>query len=247
MVLEAPAGLGKTALLEHAARRATQAGCLVRRAAPGPLERHFPFGVVRTLLEAPLRDASSHERARLLEGAAASAGALLLDGTVPDDDGTMMIAHSVLWLCSAMADERPLALVIDDAHWADRPSLEVLAYLARRIADLPLLIVLAARADDPDAASDLLSQIGGDAPGDAAAPAAADAPRARSSSSSAGARHAGRGLPRLPSGGAGNPWLLGELGQQIAVHGPAAIDPPARTRPADHASRATSSAGASPS
>ena len=79
----------------------------------------------------------------------------------------MMIAHSVLWLCSALADERPLALVVDDAQWADRPSLEVLAYLARRIDDLPLLIVVAARADDPDAASDLLSLLGGGARGDA--------------------------------------------------------------------------------
>ena len=52
-------------------------------------------------------------------------------------------------------------LVVDDAHWADRPSLEVLAYLARRIDDVPLLIAIGARADDPDAASDLLSLIGG--------------------------------------------------------------------------------------
>ena len=63
VVLDAPAGLGKTALLEHAALTAADAGCLVRRAAPGPLERHFPFGVVRALLEAPLREASD-ERAR---------------------------------------------------------------------------------------------------------------------------------------------------------------------------------------
>src|SRR5689334_9616430 len=40
VLLEAPAGLGKTALLEHAATLATRAGCLVRRAVPGPLERH---------------------------------------------------------------------------------------------------------------------------------------------------------------------------------------------------------------
>ena len=46
-----------------AALSAAAAGCLVRRAAPGPLERHFPFGVVRALLEAPLREASE-ERAR---------------------------------------------------------------------------------------------------------------------------------------------------------------------------------------
>src|ERR1700754_2013561 len=50
VVLEAPAGLGKTALLDYGAGLAEAAGCLVRRAAPGPLERHFPFGVVRALL-----------------------------------------------------------------------------------------------------------------------------------------------------------------------------------------------------
>src|SRR4051794_32054488 len=53
VVLDAPAGMGKTVLLEQVARQAEDARCLVRRAAPGPLERHFPFGVVRTLLEQP--------------------------------------------------------------------------------------------------------------------------------------------------------------------------------------------------
>jgi DNA-binding CsgD family transcriptional regulator len=224
VVLEAAAGLGKTVLLEHAAQRAAQAGFRVRTAAPGPLERHFPFGVVRALLEAPLRDASEPQRARLLDGAAASAGALLLDGTVPDGDVTTMIAHSVLWLCSAMADEQPLALVVDDAHWADRPSLEVLAYLARRIADLPLLIAVAARADDPDAASDLLSQIGGVRGATLLHPQPL---------STQGAVQMIQGVaPDTPievchhchRAVAGNPWLLGELGHQIAVHGPAAID-----------------------
>ena len=66
-------------------------------------------------------------------------------------------------------------LVVDDAQWADRASLEVLSYLARRIDDLPLLIVVGARADDPDAPSDLLSLLGGAAGGDRAAPAAAHA------------------------------------------------------------------------
>ena len=70
---------------------------------------------------------------------------------MPGGDATMLIAHSVLWLCAALADEQPLALVVDDAQWADRSSLEVLSYLARRIEDLPLLIVVGARADDPDA------------------------------------------------------------------------------------------------
>ena len=116
VVLAAPAGLGKTALLDHAAQEATRAGCRVRRAAPGPLERHFGFGVVRALLEGALRDGSDERRARLLEGAAAPAGALLRDGAVPAADATMAIAHSVLWLCSALAEEAPLMLVVDDAH-----------------------------------------------------------------------------------------------------------------------------------
>ncbi|MGZ6643927.1 MAG: ATP-binding protein, partial [Solirubrobacteraceae bacterium] len=231
VVLAAPAGLGKSVLLEHAEQEAAQAGCRVRRAAPGPLERHFGFGVVRALLEGALRDVSDERRARLLEGAAAPAGALLLDGAMPGADATMAIAHSVLWLCSALADEAPLMLVVDDAHWADRPSLEVLAYLARRIADLPLLIAIGARADDPDSASDLLSLIGGVR----AATVLHPQPLTRRGA----AQLIRRAAPSAPlevcrechRAAGGNPWLLGELSRQIADHGPSALDTAAGDAP----------------
>jgi DNA-binding CsgD family transcriptional regulator len=224
VVLAAPAGLGKTALLDHAADEATLAGCRVRRAAPGPLERHFGFGVVRALLEGALREASDERRARLLEGAAGPAGALLRDGAVPAADATMAIAHSVLWLCSALAEEAPLMLVVDDAHWADRPSLEVLAYLARRIADLPLLVAIGARADDPDAASDLLGLIG--------ATRAATVLHPQPLTRGGAARLIRRTAPSAPleachrchRAAAGNPWLLGELSRQIADRGVRALD-----------------------
>jgi DNA-binding CsgD family transcriptional regulator len=223
VVLDAAAGLGKTALLEHVAQAATDAGCAVRQAAPGPLERHFSFGVVRALLEAPLREASADRRAAMLEGVAAPAGALLLDGTVPLRDATMMFAHSALWLCSAMAEERPLVLIVDDAQWADRASLEVLAYLARRTDDLPLLIAIGARGDDPDAPSGLLRQLGGG--GSTVLHPQRLTPRGA-------ARLIQRVAPgtsvevcrRCHASVAGNPWLLGELARQIAVHGPEAID-----------------------
>jgi len=224
VVLEAPAGLGKTALLEQAMRLAEDAGCLVRHAAPGPLERHFPFGVVRSLLEPPLRDASDAERAQLLDGAAASAGTLLLEGTVPGDDATMTVAHGVLWLCSALGDERPLALVVDDAQWADRSSLEVLSYLARRVTDVPLLIVVGARADDPDAPSDLLSLLTD------ARSATLLHPQPLSEPAAAELIH--RVAPDAPEDVCGdchrtvggNPWLLGELARQVAAFGAAAVD-----------------------
>src|SRR3954449_9565380 len=231
VVLDAPAGLGKTALLEHAALTAVEAGCLVRRAAPGPLERPFPFGVVRALLEARLRDASEDERAQLLDGAAAPAGTLLLDGTVPSGDSTMLVAHGVLWLCSALAEQRPLALVVDDAQWADRPSLEVLSYLARRIDDLPLLIAVGARVDDPRAPSDLLSLLGGVRSATVLHPqrltprgAAQLIRRLAPETSSAVCRECHRAV-------GGNPWLLGELGRQIAMHGPEALDDPEQDAP----------------
>jgi len=231
VVLEAGAGLGKTALLERAAGLAKDARCLVRRAAPGALERHLPFGVVRTLLEPPLRDASRTQRARLLDGAAASAGDLLLDGTVPGGDSATMVAHSILWLCSAIAEERPLALIVDDAQWADRCSLEVLSYLAHRIDDLPLLIAIGARAEDPDAASDLLSLLGGVRSATVVHPQPLT-PR--------GAVELIRRVAPETAPGVcfdchravdGNPWLLGELGRQIATHGPAAIDDAAPGKP----------------
>ena len=128
-------GPGKTALLEQAANAAADAGCLVRHAAPGPLERHFPYGVVRALLEAPVRDAGDERRARLLDGAAAPAGALLLDGTVPSHDATMMPpTASCRWLGNA--DEQPLVLRRRRTR-SGRPLVAAgLAYLARRVEDL---------------------------------------------------------------------------------------------------------------
>src|SRR5262249_31904471 len=212
-----------TALLEYAAQEAARAGCTVRRAAPGPLERHFPFGVVRALFEAPLRDATEDERAALLDGAAAGAGALLLDGAPPAAPGTALLAHSLLRLCSAMPAQAPLALIIDDAPWADRSSLVVLAYLARRIADVPLLIALGSRADDPDAESDLLSLLGG--------VRGATVLHPQPLSVHGAARLVHRLAPEASAesclscyrAGAGNPWLISELGRQIAVHGSAAI------------------------
>ena len=128
VTINASAGLGKTTLVKRATAAATQAGYWIRSAAPGPQERHFAYGVIRTLLEAPLHDADESERARLLDGAAGQAGDLLLGGTVPGPQATTSIAHSVLWLCAALTDRSaPMMLVIDDGHWADRPSLEVIA------------------------------------------------------------------------------------------------------------------------
>ena len=108
----------------------------------------------------------------------------------------MLVAHSVLWLCSALAEQRPLALVIDDAQWADRSSLEVLSYLARRLEDVPLLILVGARADDPDAAGGSADPARLRPLGDRPAAASADRPRRAGADPPLRPGGAGGGLPR---------------------------------------------------
>jgi DNA-binding CsgD family transcriptional regulator len=224
----APAGLGKTTLVERATAGATEAGYRVRSAAPGPQERHFAYGVIRTLLEAPLHEADESERARLLDGAAVQAGDLLLGGTVPGPGATTSIAHSILWLCAALTDgTAPMMLVIDDGHWADRPSLEVINYLARRVCDVPVLIVLAFRPDVPDAASDLLTLIGDGR--------FTQSLTLRPLTAAGSVELMRRSAPAAPTdvcrrchdAAHGNPWLVGELGHQVAAHGAGSLSFPA--------------------
>src|SRR5690242_1549233 len=68
VAVEAPAGLGRTALLDAVATIAEESGCAVRRSSPAPLERGFPFGVVRTLFEAPVRRPRAVAAGELLSG-----------------------------------------------------------------------------------------------------------------------------------------------------------------------------------
>ena len=70
-LIEGPAGIGKSRLLQLARRRGEADGALVLTARSSELEREFPYGVVRQLFEAELADAALRERA--LAGAAGAA------------------------------------------------------------------------------------------------------------------------------------------------------------------------------
>ncbi len=83
------------------APEAAEAGCRVRRAAPGPLSATSGSAWCAPPPEAAGDASRTTQRARLLEGAAAPAGALLLDRAVPSADATMAIADSVLVACAA--------------------------------------------------------------------------------------------------------------------------------------------------
>jgi DNA-binding CsgD family transcriptional regulator len=223
LVLAAGAGLGKTTVLDAAYPATASHRAAILRASPGPLERRFAYGVLRTLLEPVLWSRSPAERERVTLGPAAKAGALLVDGVMPGPDAGMAMAHSTLRMLEALAREEPMILVVDDAHWADRQSLEVLAYVARRSAHLRSLLVVAHRDEDPDAATDLLSML-------AAAPGATLL-RPRPLTLRGATRLIRAVAPEAPMSAcqrcqraaAGNPWLLGELGRQLHEHGEDAL------------------------
>ena len=148
VVVEGPAGIGKTRLLEEAARTAGAAGMGVLRARGSEFEAGIGFGVARQLFEPMLRAASAGERRRLLHGVA-RVGARALGMEAGEAPGDRFAAiHGLYWLCANRAELGPLLVAIDDVQWADDPSLAWVGYLARRVADLPVVLVVGLRAGD---------------------------------------------------------------------------------------------------
>ena len=121
-----------------------------------PLERDFAFGVVRQLFDAELHRADPARRAALLAGAAALAEPVFGAAVAEGEDASHSTLYGLYWLCANLAAEQPLLVVVDDAHWADAPSLRFLDALARRVEDLPVLLALAARPAEPGASQELL-------------------------------------------------------------------------------------------
>ena len=58
---------------------------------------------------------------------------------------TYRLLHALYWLVANVADDVPLALLVDDAHWADAPSARFLSFLAPRLEDLGVVILLGTR------------------------------------------------------------------------------------------------------
>jgi AAA ATPase-like protein len=155
LLMEAPAGLGKSRLLASTAALAEEAGLRVCTARGALREREFAFGVARQLYERPVSTATESESDALFAGAAELSRRLFGHdgpGTVAQDaDAVFGALHGLYWLTVNLTDSGPLLLAVDDAHWSDASSLQFLGYLLRRLAGLPVLLVVAGRTADPDA------------------------------------------------------------------------------------------------
>jgi DNA-binding CsgD family transcriptional regulator len=130
-------GIGKSALLAEAAERAAERGMLVLRATGVQSEALQAFAGLHQLLRpvlsyldglpAPQRDAIQ-----------AAFG--LADGPTPD---LFLTALAALDLLADSAARAPVLVAADDVQWLDRPTRDVLAFVARRLEFEPVLLITA--------------------------------------------------------------------------------------------------------
>jgi DNA-binding CsgD family transcriptional regulator len=160
LTIEGPAGVGKTSLVQAAAAAADRRGIAVLSATGSELETAFPFGGARQLFERRLAAMDGAERAQVLAGAAHQAAAVVgpeVSETLSPDANA--VVHGLYWLTANLAADGPLVLIVDDAHWLDLGSLRFLHYLARRIDELPIPLVLATRPLQPTSADPSLGAL----------------------------------------------------------------------------------------
>jgi DNA-binding CsgD family transcriptional regulator len=134
-------GIGKTVLADYAAAQA--AGMRVIRARGIESEASVPFAGLAELL-GPALDHLDRIPERQAE---ALSGALALGPPAPSE--RFAVGAATLSLLSAFAEEMPLALLVDDAHWLDGSSAAALLFAARRLVADPIALVLTAREGEP--------------------------------------------------------------------------------------------------
>lgn len=194
-------GIGKTSLLDAARVRCVAAGLHIRLGAATELRQTVPFAALRSWLDADT------------PGADPIPALLDRDFRARDAEARheIVVAEAILDDVETWCATGPLALIMDDVHWADASSVSVLQRLCTRIEELPLLLLLGARPQPQDSAFTALS----------AELLACRAPLIRLGGLSAGAAAElvshivgatpGPGLLREVAGASGNPRYITEL------------------------------------
>ena len=148
LVFRGEPGIGKSRLLAEAARLAHDRNITVLRTSGVQAEAHLAFAGLHQLVR-PVRDHAANLPAAHRASLDAAFG--VADDAPPEP---FRIAMAALDLLSDVASEAPLLVSVDDAHRLDRPSADVLAFVARRIESDPIVLVAAARDGHPSPLTD---------------------------------------------------------------------------------------------
>ncbi|WP_152030860.1 AAA family ATPase [Agromyces aureus] len=137
LLIRGEPGIGKTSLLDEATR--DLAGVGIVRADGFEAEQAMPYATLQRL-GAPFTELLDALPARQASALRIAAG--VDDGPPPD---RYLVGLGMLSLLAAAAERHPLVCVVDDAHLVDAESLEVLAFVGRRLAAESVALVLCAR------------------------------------------------------------------------------------------------------
>ena len=157
VLLSGEAGVGKTRLVEEAAERASEAGARVLAGSCIEMGGEgLPFGPLAHALRSLMRD-TSPEQLDAFIGPARSELAQVLPDLDPDsalsrpplgEGGTARLLELVVGVIERLAADRPLMFVIEDLHWADRSTLDLVALLVRALRAARVLVVVSFSSDE---------------------------------------------------------------------------------------------------
>ncbi|WP_204040101.1 ATP-binding protein [Acrocarpospora phusangensis] len=145
LVVRGEAGIGKSALLEAAGERARGRGAAVVTATGTQSEARLAFGGLHQLL-LPFLDRVRHRPDPQRKALDVAFG--VTEGDAPD---LFLLGLAALGVVTDRDAQAPLLLVVEDAHWLDRSSAEVLAFVARRLEMEPVILLFAVRDGVPSA------------------------------------------------------------------------------------------------
>ncbi len=142
------AGMGKTVLLADAAQRARAAGLRVLWATARESEANLAFAGLHQLLS-PVLDGAADLPQRQAQALRVALGL----AAEPAAD-RLVTGVAALTLLSDVSERVPLVAVVDDAHWLDRSSLDVLAFVSYRLPAERVVLLLGARGNAPPSGFD---------------------------------------------------------------------------------------------
>lgn len=149
ILLTGEVGVGKSALVEAGAAIARTAGFRVLNCSGVEGETQIGLAGLHELLRVIMDRAEilpEHHRAVLFS-------VFGLGPRIAMD--RLQLSEAVLGLLTALAAEQPLMMVLDDAHWMDQPTLSMIAFLVQRVADAPIVMVVARRPQGAEALTGL--------------------------------------------------------------------------------------------
>ncbi len=150
LLIEGPAGIGKTRLTRELIARAQRRGFHALAGSAYEMEGAIAYGPFLDILQAALRDSPAGRERIPAEIAAVLSGQLHDAQPVPNSDRRAAQAYlftAIVEFLRQRAASAPLVVVFENIHVADQGSLELLHFIARRLQDVPLLLAATRRTE----------------------------------------------------------------------------------------------------